>query len=167
MANWCDFSVTVHGPLEDRKRFAAAFRSTIREVVGATDECEKLALLNDGTWGPTDEYDHRWLEIRAVWSWRSNSAEGGPRPDLDETVLELEDRSEFWGCCKWAPPVAWLVKVSNLMPTLRFFCRSTTEHTLYEEHSVSSAEVRRLKLALYDLETGEWVPRDPREDIEV
>jgi hypothetical protein len=167
MANWCDFSVTVHGPLEDRKRFAAAFRSTITEVVGTTNEREQYALLNDGTWGPTDEYDHRWLEVWAVRSWPPNLAEGGPCPDPDETVLELKDRSVFRGCCKWAPPVAWLEKVANLMPALRFLCRSTTECTLYEEYSVSSAEVRRLKLALYDRETRAWVPRDPSEDIEV
>jgi hypothetical protein len=167
MSSWCDFSVTVHGPLEDRKRFAAAFRSTVREMVGATDDEDKLAMLDDGTWGPTDEHDHLFLGVWAVRSWPPNLVEGGPCPDPDETVLELKDRSVFRGCCQWAPPVGWLVKVANLMPSLRFFCRATTEHTLYEEYSVSSAEVRRLKLAVYDRETGEWVPRDPSEDIEV
>jgi hypothetical protein len=165
MANLCSFSITVRGPLEDRRRFASSFRSTITGRFSGSNEGKRHALLNEGTWGQTDEEDHKWLEIWPVRSWWPNPAEGCHNSDLDETVLELADRSEFRGSCKWGPPVAWLEKVCNLMPSLSFFCRSTTEHTFYEEYSVSGAEVRRLKLAVFDRKTDEWIPHDPDEDV--
>jgi hypothetical protein len=165
MANKCDFSITVHGPLEDRKRFGSAFRSTIRELDDDDPgERRRYAVLNDGTWGQDGEHDHKWLELWAIGSWRLNPAERSQCSDLEDTVLELEDRSEFRGSCKWGPPIAWLEKVSNIIPSLSFFCRSDTEYSVYEEYTVSIAEVRRLKLAVLDWDTHEWIPHDPDED---
>jgi hypothetical protein len=166
MANKCDFSITVRGPLEDRVRFASAFRSTIRELDDDDPgERRRYALLDDGTWGQDGEDDHKWLELWAIGSWRLNPAERSQCSDLDDTVLELADRSEFRGSCKWMPPVAWMKKVSSLIPSLSFFCRSITEYCAYEEYTVSSAEVRRLKLAVFDWKTDEWIPHDPDEDV--
>jgi hypothetical protein len=165
MANLCEFSITVHGPLEDRQRFAATFRSTITEKGDGPDERRLYALLDDGTWGQDGEDDHKWLELWVIGSWRLNPAERSQCSDLDDTVLELEDRSEFRGSCKWVPPLAWMKKVSNLIPSLSFFCCSITEYSVYEEYTVSSDDVRRLKLAVFDLKTNEWIPHDPDEDV--
>jgi hypothetical protein len=165
MANLCDFSITVHGPLEDRKRFASAFRSTITAKGDGPDERRLYALLDDGTWGQDGEDDHKWLELWAIGSWRLNPAERSHCSDLEDTVLDLEDCSEFRGSCKWGPPIAWLEKVSNIIPSLSFFCRSITEYSVYEEYTVSIAEVRRLKLAVFDWSTDAWISHDPNEDV--
>ena len=157
MPNYCDFVLTVTGLDDDRDGFATSFQCTVCEFYGGPYDGEKYTELANITWGYTDKDEDQLLYLQPVWHWKKNE-------DLDSTVYNHGEQAEIRGYCKWDPPIDWLERVSNLMPTLSFHLAATTEHELYEEWVVSGGEARRLKLeALKWTKDGteRWIPLDP------
>jgi hypothetical protein len=157
--------LTVTGPAEDRRRLNQLFRSSVTDISGGEWDGEKYAVIDDGTWGHFDQDEVRRLFLQAVWDWAPPAGERDACEDVDETVLDRDGRSEVRGYCAWEPPVIWLERVSNLMPTLNFSCRSTTEHERYEEWAISGGESHRTKLEVLDWQKDAWVPLDPNADV--
>lgn len=120
----------------------------------------------DGTRGEPDQDESRRLYLQPVRGWDPLVASSEACDDVDETVLDRGGWAEVRGSCNGGPPIRWLERVSNLVPTLTLQFGCTTGQELYEEWFVRGGDGRRVKLEICRwTESGErWVALDPDSD---
>ena len=164
MANVCDFTITVTGPVEDLQQIKDFLKPAIEACEGGY---YGEYILNVEGLLPSSAEAHRWLALTGKyrgkdWNLAENVDDLFEFSNIQNATDEQNDESitsqscvQFGGASKWCPPLDFVAELSKKFPELQFDCSGTTEHEEYECWEGRNGELAELEYVFTNLPDGE------------
>jgi hypothetical protein len=146
MSSLSEYTVQVRGPKEDREQFAALIEAAAWGQSRDGDIAIPFAsVISD--WHDTDEYRTFWIT-----------------PGDDGCLFQRDGGSlVFRGQSRNTPPVRFLLRISEQLPTVSFGIESVTEHTMCEKWVVQKGRAKLIEAVEEPLREPEvWFVKDGR-----